>query len=61
MVKNKRKEKPGMKKENLSKKSAVIVTAALDKVLNVEANTTSCYFAYQPKAPKELKQFRRDK
>ncbi len=48
-------------KKNVSKASAETVTRVLDKVLRMEANTTSCMFAYQPKAPKELKQFRREK
>lgn len=48
-------------KKNVSKTSAKTVTKVLDRVLRMEANTTSCLFVYQPKAPKELKQFRREK
>lgn len=43
-----------------SKVAAKVISTALDKVLKVEANTTSCFFMYQPKPPKELQKFRRD-
>lgn len=33
----------------------------LNTFLRVDANSTSCLVAYQPKAPKELKRFRREK
>ena len=48
-------------KNNVGKTSAKLVATVLEKVLHVEANTTSCTFVYQPKAPKDLKQFRREK
>lgn len=35
--------------------------AALDVVLRTEANTASCLIMYQPKAPKELMKYRRNK
>ena len=35
--------------------------AALDVVLRTEANTASCLIMYQPKAPKELMNYRRNK
>ena len=35
--------------------------AALDVVLQTEANTASCAIMYQPKAPKELMKYRRNK
>lgn len=37
------------------------VVSMLRGVLNVEANSTSCSFIYQPKAPKGLEKFRKNK
>lgn len=37
------------------------VKNALDMVLRTEANTASCAIMYQPKAPGDLKKFRRSK
>lgn len=37
------------------------VAKLLNNVLNVEANSASCLIAYQPKAPKGLSKFRREK
>ena len=48
-------------KEELNKSIAKGLKIALDIVLKTEANTTSCLIMYQPKAPKELKNFRRNK
>lgn len=48
-------------KGNMSGKSATLVAKALTNVLRAEANSTACIFAYQPKAPKELSRFRRQK
>lgn len=48
-----------MKSQSLSQTSAKGVAAVLDKVLKVEANSASCAFLHQPKAPKELQKFRR--
>ena len=31
------------------------------KVLKLEANSASCVFAYEPKAPKELERFKKTK
>lgn len=45
----------------LSKTIAKEMASMLGTVLNVEANSTSCSIVYQPKAPKELSKFRRDK
>ena len=42
-----------MKKENASK-TAKLVTKALNGVLRMEANSTACLVAYQPKAPESL-------
>ena len=49
-----------MRKDN-TKKSAKLVAKALNGVLRTEANSTSCYIVYQPKAPKSLSRFRRNK
>ncbi len=35
--------------------------AALDVVLQTEANTASCAIMYHPKAPKKLMKYRRNK
>lgn len=48
-------------KKDMAKTSARKIVTVLDKVLHMEANTSSCTFVYEPKAPKELKQFRREK
>lgn len=48
-------------KRNVEKVSAKKMVAVLDKVLRVEANTSSCTFVYRPKAPSDLKQYRRNK
>lgn len=50
-----------MKREKLSKTVAKGVATSLNSMLRVEANSTSCVIAYQPKAPKELARFRKDK
>lgn len=49
-----------MKKDN-TRKSAKLVVRALNGVLRTEANSTSCYIVYQPKAPESLSRFRRNK
>ena len=48
-----------MKKE-VTKSVAKGMKAALDVVLRTEANTASCLIMYQPKAPKELMNYRRN-
>lgn len=50
-----------MKKENVSNSVAKRVVKVLDSMLKVEANSTSCVIVFQPKAPKGLEKFRRDK
>lgn len=50
-----------MKKETATKKVAKSMSKALEKVLRVEANTTSCIIVGQPKAPKELCRFKKSK
>ena len=54
------KERVIMKKE-VTKSVAKGMKAALDVVLRTEANTASCLIMYQPKAPKELMNYRRNK
>lgn len=49
-----------MKKDN-TKKSVKLVVKALNGILRTEANSTSCYIVYQPKAPESLSRFRRNK
>lgn len=48
-------------KKNTASKSATLVAKALTNVLRADANSTACFVAYQPKAPKELLRFRRQK
>lgn len=50
-----------MKQTDLSKPAAKTVANVLNTLLRVDANSTSCIVAYQPKAPKELARFRSDK
>lgn len=50
-----------MKQKNLSKPAAKAVVNVLNTLLRVDANSTSCVVAYQPKAPRELACFRREK
>lgn len=49
-----------MEVKTLSRRCAKGIAIALEKVLRIEANTTSCTFAYQPKAPKDLQKYRRE-
>lgn len=58
-----RKRKVHMKKkvENLMKPIAKGTVSALNTVLRIDANSTSCMIVYQPKAPKGLEKFRIDK
>ena len=49
-----------MKKE-VTKSVAKGMKAAFVVVLRTEANTASCLIMYQPKAPKELMNYRRNK
>lgn len=42
----------------INEKAAKTVAQLATKALKVEANTNSCMFVYQPKAPKELAHFR---
>lgn len=48
-----------MKKDNVNK-SAKLVAKALNGVLRSDANSTSCFIVYQPKAPESLSRFRRE-
>lgn len=42
-------------------KTVKLLTKMLEKQLTIEANSNSCIFAYQPKAPKKLNNFKNDK
>lgn len=55
---NKVKKEIMMKKE-LSKLASEKVVKVLRGVLRVEANSTSCYAIYEPKAPKKLENFKK--
>lgn len=50
-----------IKKINLIKPIAKGTIAVLNTMLRIEANSTSCMIVYQPKAPKELEKFKRNK
>lgn len=45
----------------LKKNKAEKIVKVLDTVLKLEANSASCVFAYEPKAPKELERFKKTK
>lgn len=47
--------------KNMQKKTAKVVAEGLKKVLWIEANTTSSFMSFQPKAPEDLKKFRSTK
>lgn len=47
-----------MKKEKKAGKMEKMITGVLNKMLVLDANSTSCGLIYQPKAPEELKQFK---
>lgn len=50
----------GVLEENkILKGTTKAVIFALDKLLKVEANTTSCLMLYQPKAPKALERYKK--
>lgn len=48
-----------MGKEKISKALARRVVKVLNVSLRTEANTASCGFLYQPKAPESLSKFKR--
>lgn len=50
-----------MRQEKVSKTIARGAASVLNSLLHVEANSTSCVVVYQPKAPKELERFRKEK
>lgn len=41
------------------KKIAKAIAATLEKVLQIEANSTSCLIIYQPKMPDNLRKYRK--
>lgn len=47
-----------MRQNNLNRKISQRIKGCLDKVLHIEANTSSCVYIFQPKAPEELKNFK---
>lgn len=48
-------------KNKISKTVAKETVKALNTFLRADANSASCIISYQPKAPKELANFRRTK
>ena len=48
-------------KKDLKSTTMKTIKGVLDGMLKSEANSTSCMFVYQPKAPEELKKFRKHK
>lgn len=50
-----------MNKSNAENKIAKKMTSILNGVLKHEANTASCYLVYQPKAPAELRRFKKNR
>lgn len=50
-----------LKKERKTGHMAKMVVGLLNKMIVLDANSTSCLVVYQPKAPEKLKQFRKDK
>lgn len=45
----------------MKKNKAQKVVKVLDTVLKLKANSASCMFAYEPKAPKALERFKKTK
>lgn len=50
-----------MRQNNLNERISRRIKKCLDQVLHIEANTSSCAYIFQPKAPEELKNFKRQK
>lgn len=50
-----------MQKNNVSKTVARKMVSLLNTHLSNDANSTSCIAIYQPKVPKELSKFKRDR
>ena len=50
-----------MEKKVVTKKVANVVADVATKFLKTDANSASSGFAYQPKAPKELVRFKKNK
>ena len=48
-----------LEENKILKGTTKAVIFALDKLLKVEANTTSCLMLYQPKAPKALERYKK--
>lgn len=47
--------------QNVKKNIINGIITILDKTIRLEANSTSCLVSYEPKAPIEIKSFRRTK
>lgn len=47
--------------KNVKTMAAKYIKVTLEAVLKAEANTASCGIMYQPKEPKELARYRRNK
>lgn len=48
-----------MKENKLKQSVAKGIASFLDLTLKMDANTTSCYIAYQPKAPNALQKYKK--
>lgn len=59
MLKKTRRTNP-VKRENKNPLSKT-VKAALDATLRMSANSTACFVAHQPKVPKKLEAFKKNK
>lgn len=49
----------GNVKKSLGTKLAFMAAKATEKTLSTSANSTSCFFFYQPKVPAGLKKFKK--
>lgn len=49
-----------MKKNTMKKVVPKLAKNLLEQVLQVEANSTTCFVLHQPTAPKELARFRKN-
>ena len=50
-----------MRQNNLNERISPRIKKCLDQALHIEANTSSCAYIFQPKAPEELKNFKRQR
>ncbi|MGN8849609.1 cyclic lactone autoinducer peptide [Bariatricus sp. HCP28S3_C2] len=47
-----------MRQNNLNERISQRIKECLDQVLQIEANTSSCAYIFQPKEPEQLKKFK---